>query len=144
MLGSQSATISVVLESWCSEELHRTILVWLLRDQSVFYNRCYLTMESKVNQMYWFQRNKNSFYQFKNLVVSTCRNRSPGKWNRLPNLVNHKIAPTTHKIAPLGAISPTLKTTGLDARGCGSHLYYTPGVDNYYCSGATFRRPYLS
>jgi len=28
-------------------------------------------------------------------------------------MVNRKIAPTTHKIIPLGAISPRLKRTGL-------------------------------
>jgi len=40
-LDSQPVTISVVLDSWCSEALHRTMLVWLLRDQSdMFYNLC--------------------------------------------------------------------------------------------------------
>jgi len=34
MLDSQPMTISVFLGSWGSEELHRTMLVWLLRDQS--------------------------------------------------------------------------------------------------------------
>jgi len=34
MLESQPVTISVVLDSWCSEALHRKMLVWLLRDQS--------------------------------------------------------------------------------------------------------------
>jgi len=42
MLDSQPATISVILDSWCSEALHRTMLLWLLRDQSdMFYNLCY-------------------------------------------------------------------------------------------------------
>ena len=52
---------------------------------------------------------QSTWNQFKILVRFTCRNRPP-------NLVNHKIAPTTHKIAPQGTISPTLKTTGLTCR----------------------------
>jgi len=45
LLDSQPVTISVVMDSWCSEVLHRTMLVWLLFVTSpvryVFYNLCY-------------------------------------------------------------------------------------------------------
>jgi len=42
MLDFQPVTISVVLDSWCSEALHRMMLVLLLRQESdTFYNLCY-------------------------------------------------------------------------------------------------------
>ena len=34
VLDSLPGSLSMVLDSWCSEELHRTMLDWLLRDQS--------------------------------------------------------------------------------------------------------------
>jgi len=35
VLGSQPATLSVALDSWCSEALYKTMLVWLLHHQSI-------------------------------------------------------------------------------------------------------------
>ena len=70
--------------------------------------KCIKWFGSKVaNIAYIFGINFEFYY------ISTCRNRSPGNWNCPPNLVNHKIAPITHKIAPRWAISPPLSTTDL-------------------------------
>jgi len=87
-----------------------------MRDQSdVFYKlryepwsqTCLKGFDLKVTNIDFFGINSTFEY------VLTCRNRPLGNQNRPPNLVNHKIAPTTHEIAPWGAISPTLKTTVL-------------------------------
>jgi len=100
MFDSQPVTISVVLHSWCSEALHRTMLVWLLHDQS---DMCFINfvteskvhqMESKVHQMLWFKSNKYCFLnQFKILVCFNLVKSPPWKQKSPPNFVNHKIAP---------------------------------------------------
>jgi len=57
--------------------------------------------------MKWFQSGKSSFYfcnQFRILVYSNMQKSPPWKLKSPPNLVNHKIA-------PWGAICPTLNIT---------------------------------
>jgi len=81
----------------------------------VFYNLCYepwsrtciKCLDSRATNIDFVESIKTFEH------VLTCKNRPPRNRNRSPNLVNHKIAPTTHEIAPWGAISPTLKTTAL-------------------------------
>jgi len=69
-----------------------------------------------VHQLIWFESCKYNFYfwnQFRISVYSNLQKSLPWKLKSPPNLVNHKIAPITHKIAHKGAISPTLNTTNL-------------------------------
>ena len=77
------------------------IVTWPLW-YTVFYNLYHepwsrkgiICFDSKVTNIVFFCN------QFKNFVCLNCRNcPPPGNWNHPPNLVNHKITPTTHKIA---------------------------------------------
>ena len=117
VLDSQPVTTSVVLDSCCSEALHRTMLVWLLRHQSDI--MCSIKFVAKhgierASNVLIPKSQKLFFWnQFKFIERFTCINRPHGSCNRSPNLVNHKIAHTAHKIAPRGKSSPTLKTTDL-------------------------------
>jgi len=64
MLDSQPVTNSMVLHSWCSEALHRTMLVWLLRHQSdIMRSVNFITkhgVESASNVL--IPKNKNCFF----------------------------------------------------------------------------------
>jgi len=74
-------------------------------------------MESKVHQINWFQRGKYGLYfwnQYRILIYSNLQKSPPWKLKSPPNLVNHNIAPLTHKIAPWGPISPTLNITDVN------------------------------
>ena len=81
----------------------------------VFYNLCYETwsrtcikcFDSRVTNVVFF------WNQLNNWVCFNLQKSPPWKPKSPPNLVNHKIALTTHGTAPWGAISPTLKTTDL-------------------------------
>ena len=66
-------------------------------------------MEPEVHPTIWFQIGKSSFYfwnQFRILVYFNLHKSPPWKLKSPLNLVNHKIAPITHKIAPGGRFRP--------------------------------------
>jgi len=115
VLGSQPVTLTVDLDSLCSEALHRTMLVRLLHHQS--YILCFVFFVTNY-QMIWFQSGKYIFFileSIQNFNIFYPAEIAPLETEIAPKSGKyHKIAPITHKTTPHGGILPSLNTTGLE------------------------------